>query len=68
MAYWMLFTKEAGQWVPQFGDPEQECITLEREDWIEGYAQYKRADTKIVKFERMPNNVQIEAKAKEMNS
>jgi hypothetical protein len=53
--YHMLLVREDGQWSPQFGDFDRDCVVQEREDtylarWRGDEMRYAAKDIKIVKL------------------
>ncbi len=76
MSYWMIYVRDEGQWSPQFGDKDRDCVRDERVDTYlrqPGYAypgdgKYSAADIKIVKFPRVPSQGQVNARTAELNN
>lgn len=75
MAYFMIYTRDDGEWSPQFGDSDRECVEQERIDTYlgqrrmryEGDGKYLAADIRIVSFKRNPTQPQVTAKTLELN-
>lgn len=67
MAYWVLYEREDGRWHVQFGSTEKADVVYERQDMREGYRAVKARDLKIVRFDHIPNNAEVIAKAQQLN-
>lgn len=74
MAYYMLFTKDANTWAPEFGDEDKYCVTEEARDWIRcerdvigNKTVTLKANTKVVRFSSVPSRKQLADMALELN-
>jgi hypothetical protein len=48
--YFMLFVREDGVWVPEFGDYERQIVVDEMEDYHHGYRNVKKKDMKVMRL------------------
>lgn len=63
MSYFHLFVREDGSWRDEFGDRDRECVEFEQD-----ICGFKRKDTKIVKFARVPSIGQLNQTKRELNA
>lgn len=67
MAYFALLAREGDNapWTYEFGDHDQSAVEYERDDYrAKGY---KARNLKVVRFERIPSQRQVEAHMRKLN-
>lgn len=62
MYYQLLVRESDGQWRDEFGDRDRDAVDFERD-----VCGYKRKDTKIITFKRVPTQNQVINAIKDMN-
>jgi hypothetical protein len=63
MYYQLLVRDTDGQWRDEFGDKDRDAVDFERD-----VCGYKKKDTKIIRFARVPSQKQVIATIKELNA
>lgn len=63
MSYFQLFVKDGAEWRDDFGDRDRDCVEFERD-----VCGFKRKDTKIVKFARVPTMGVLNQTKRELNA
>lgn len=63
MYYQLLVRDTDGLWRDEFGDRDRDAVDFERQ-----VCGYKRKDTKIVRFARVPSQKQVTAAIQELNA
>jgi hypothetical protein len=69
MAYYMLYTSvDGGPFSPQFGDKSRQCVAYELSDMKDtAWRERVKLVGKIIAFDRVPTQAQVDAKALELN-